>query len=112
MTAGAVLYTDCSVAAGANIRVKGFTNAYYKDEESVAEGIASEGIILKDIASEGIVLKGIVSEDVLYCKDKEDKQRRKEVITSLIKVKLRQLQKDTVIINLSLTSVSASLLFV
>jgi hypothetical protein len=45
--------------------IKGFADTCYKDEESVAEGI------------------------VCY-KDKEDKQRHKEVIASLIKVKLRR----------------------
>jgi hypothetical protein len=53
-----------------------------------------------------------VTEDIICHKDKEGKQRRKKLITSLIKVKLRRLQKDTVIISLSSTRVFTSLSFV
>jgi hypothetical protein len=87
VAAGAVLYANCSVAAGANTHIKGFADIYYKSEKSVAKG-------------------------VIYYKDREDKQRHKEVIISLIKIKLRQLRRDIIIISLSLTSVFASLLFV
>jgi hypothetical protein len=80
--AGAVLFASYAVAA-----VKGFAGAYYKDEEDITES-------------------------VVYHKDKEGKQRRKELVASPVKVKLRQLQRDTVIISLSLISVSASLFFV
>jgi hypothetical protein len=73
--------------------VKGFANTCHRDKE----GIASEGII---------------SEGVLCRKDKEGEQRREEVIASPVKVKLRRLRKDTVIISLSLISVFASLSFV
>jgi hypothetical protein len=102
MAAGAVSYANCSVAAGANTHVKGFADTCHKNKKSVAKGITSKGI-----ASESIVLK-----DVLCHKNKKGKQKRKKVITSLVKVKLRRLRRDTVIISLSLTSVSASLLFV
>jgi hypothetical protein len=81
VTASAVLYANCSIAANADTRVKGFADVCYKDDKGVVEGVVSEGIVLK-----GIVLKG-----VLCCKDKEGEQRREEVITSLIKVKLRRL---------------------
>jgi hypothetical protein len=77
--------------------VKGFADACCKDEEGVAE----------DIASEGVALEGVLCRE-----DKEGEQRREEVITSLIRVELRQLRRDTVIISLSLTSVFASLSFV
>jgi hypothetical protein len=107
MTVGAVLYANCSVAAGADARVKGFADACRKDEEDIAEGIVSKGITL-----EGIVLENIILEDVLCREDREDKQRREEVIASLVKVELRRLRRDTIIISLSLTSVSASLSFV
>jgi hypothetical protein len=90
------------VAAGANARVKGFADVCRKDKEGVAEGVASEGV-----ASEGVVSKGILCRE-----DKEGEQRREEVITSLVKVELRQLWRDIVIISLSLTSVFASLSFV
>jgi hypothetical protein len=90
------------VTAGADARVKGFADACRRDEEGVAEDITLEGIV-----SEGIVLKGI-----LCHKGEEGKQRREEVIASLVRVKLRQLRRDTVIISLSSTSVFASLLFV
>jgi hypothetical protein len=56
--------------------VKGFANACYKDEEGVAEGVVSEGVALEGVACH---------------KDREDEQRRKEIIASLIKVELRQL---------------------
>jgi hypothetical protein len=102
MAAGAVLYADCSVAAGADTHVKGFADTCYKNKEGVAEDVALKGVVLK-----GVILKG-----VLCYKDREGEQRHKEVIASLIKVELRQLQKDTVIISLSLTSVSASSSFV
>jgi hypothetical protein len=46
--------------------VKGFANACHKNKKGVAEGIVCR-------------------------KDKEDEQRRKELITSPIKVKLRRL---------------------
>jgi hypothetical protein len=73
VTAGAVLYADCSVAAGANTHMKRFVNTCCKGKEDVA--------------------KNIVLKDIIYCKDREGKQRRKDVITSLIKVKLRRLLK-------------------
>jgi hypothetical protein len=107
VTAGAVLYADCSVAAGADTHIKGFADTCYKDEKGVAESVTLEDIILKGVVLEGIVLKGI-----LYRKDKEGEQRCERVIISLIRVKLRQLQKDIVIISLSLISVFASLSFV
>jgi hypothetical protein len=97
MAADAVLYADCFVAADADIYIKGFADACYKDEEGITKGIALKGVVLKS---------------VLCYKDKEDKQRRKKVITSLVKVKLRQLRKDTIIISLSLISVFTSLSFV
>jgi hypothetical protein len=66
------LYADCVIAAGvvlcasyAITIVKGFADACYKDKESIAEG-------------------------VMCCKNREDKRRHKEVITSPIRVKLRQ----------------------
>jgi hypothetical protein len=102
VAAGAVLYADCSVAAGADTHVKGFADACYKDKEGVAEGVASEGV-----ASEGIV-----SEGVLCRKDREGEQRYKKVIASLVKVELRRLRRDTVIISLSSISVFTSLSFV
>jgi hypothetical protein len=58
---GAVLCASCAIAV-----VKGFAGAYYKGKEDVVKG-------------------------VICYKDKEDKQRRKELITSLVKVELRQL---------------------
>jgi hypothetical protein len=85
------------VAAGANTHIKGFADACYKGEEGVAEGVA---------------LKGITAEDITYYKDEKSKQKREEVIASLIKVKLRRLWRDTIIISLSLTSVFVSLSFV
>jgi hypothetical protein len=100
--ASAVLYADCSVAAGADARVEGFTDACRKDEEGVAE----------DVASEGVASEGVVSEGVLCYEDEEGKQRREKVIASLVRVELRRLRRDTVIISLSSTSVSASLSFV
>jgi hypothetical protein len=107
MAADAVLYADCSVAAGADARVKGFANICYKDKEGIAEDIASKGI-----TSEGVVLKGVVLEGVLCHKDKEGEQKREKVVASLVRVELRRLRRNTVIISLSLTSVFASLLFV
>jgi hypothetical protein len=95
------------VAAGADARVEGFADACCRDEEGVAEGVASEGIALEGIASEGVV-----SEGVLCHKDREGEQRREEVVASLVRVELRRLRRDTVIISLSLTSVSVSLSFV
>jgi hypothetical protein len=71
---------------------KGFAGTYYKDEEDVAKGSVAEGVICY--------------------KDEEDEQRRKELVASLVKVELRQLWRDTVIISLSSTSVSVSLSFV
>jgi hypothetical protein len=82
VAASAVLCASYAVAA-----VKGFTGACYKGEEDIAESI-------------------------VYHKDKKGKQKRKKLITSLIKIELRRLRKDTVIISLSLTSVFASLFFV
>jgi hypothetical protein len=67
--------------------VKGFAGACYKGEEGVAEGVVCR-------------------------EDREGEQRRKELITSLVKVELRRLRRNTVIISLSLTSVFASLSFV
>jgi hypothetical protein len=61
MAAGAVLYAGCAITA-----VKGFANTYYKNKESVAKGIICR-------------------------KDREGKRRRKELITSLIRVELRRL---------------------
>jgi hypothetical protein len=61
VAAGAVLCAGCAVIA-----VKGFTNACHKDEKGIAEG-------------------------VIYREDEEGKQRRKELIASLIKVELRRL---------------------
>jgi hypothetical protein len=69
ITAGAVLYANCSVAAGANTHIKGFVNACCKDKKSVAKGIVLKGIILK-----GIALKG-----VLYHKNRKSEQRRKRL---------------------------------
>jgi hypothetical protein len=66
VTAGAVLYTNCSVAASVNTHVKEFVDTCRKSKKSVAKGI-------------------------IYHKNKKDKQRRKKVIISLIKIKLRQL---------------------
>jgi hypothetical protein len=102
VAAGAVSYADCSMTAGADARVKGFTDVYCRDEEGVAEDIASEGV-----TSEGVVLRGVLCRE-----DREDKQRREEVIASLVRVELRRLRRDTMIISLSLTSVSASSSFV
>jgi hypothetical protein len=87
--------------------VEGFTDACCRDEEGVAEDIASE-----DVASEGVVSEGVVLKGVLCREDGEGEQRREEVIASLVRVELRQLRRDTVIISLSLTSVFVSLLFV
>jgi hypothetical protein len=61
IAAGAVLCADCAVTA-----VKGFADACRKGEEGVAK-------------------------DVVCHKDKEGKQRRKELIISLVRVELRQL---------------------
>jgi predicted metalloprotease len=74
------------MAAGADTRVKEFADAYYKNKEDVAKGVALKDIALKGIVSESIVLKG-----VLYRKNKKGEQKRKEVIASLVKIKLRQL---------------------
>jgi predicted metalloprotease len=82
--------------------VKGFADACRKDEEGVAEGVALEGV-----ASEGVVLEG-----VLCRKDKEGERRREEVVASPVRVELRRLRRDTVIISLSSTSVSVSSSFV
>jgi hypothetical protein len=46
--------------------VKGFAGVYYKSEEGVAKGVVCR-------------------------EDKEDKQRCKELVASLVKVKLKQL---------------------
>jgi predicted metalloprotease len=100
------------VAAGADTRVKGFAGACYKNKEGVAEGVASEGVALKGVVLEGVVSEGIVLEGVLCRKDKKGKQRREEVVASPVKVELKQLWRDTVIIRLSLTSVFTSLSFV
>jgi hypothetical protein len=101
------LYADCSVAAGADAHVKGFADACCKDEEGVAEGIASEGV-----ASEGVISESVVSEGVLCREDREGERRREGVVASPVRVELRRLWRDTVIISLSLTSVFASLSFV
>jgi hypothetical protein len=53
------------VAAGADTHIKEFADACHKNKEGIAEGIVCH-------------------------KDREGKQRREEVITSLIKVKLRR----------------------
>jgi hypothetical protein len=71
VAAGAVLYANYSVAAGADTHVKGFVDTCHKDKEGVT--------------------KGITSEDITCYKDKEGVQRRKKIITSLIRVKLRRL---------------------
>jgi hypothetical protein len=97
VTAGAVLYADCSVATGADTHVEEFANVCYKNKKGVAEGV---------------VLEGIALEGIIYRKDKEGEQRRKEVITSLVRVELRRFRRNTVIISLSLTSVFISLSFV
>jgi hypothetical protein len=67
--------------------VEGFADACHRGEEVVAEG-------------------------VVYRKDGEGEQRREKVIASPVRVELRRLWRDTVIISLSLTSVFVSLLFV
>jgi predicted metalloprotease len=67
--------------------VKGFIGAYYKGEEGVTKG-------------------------VVYREDKEGERRREELIASPVRVKLRRLRRDTMIISLSSTRVSASLSFV
>jgi hypothetical protein len=85
------------VAASADARVKGFADACRKNKEDVAEGVVLEGI----------VLKGIVC-----CEDGEGERRREEVVASPVKVELRRLWRNTVIISLSLISVFASLSFV
>jgi hypothetical protein len=90
------------VAASADARVEGFADACCKDEEGVAEDVASEGV-----ASEGVVLKGVLCRE-----DREGERRREEVVASPVKVELRRLRRDTVIISLSSTSVFASLSFV
>jgi hypothetical protein len=82
VAAGAVLYAGCAVAA-----VKGFADACRKGEEGVAEG-------------------------VICHEDKEDKQRREELVASLVRIELRQLRRDIMIISLSLTRVFASSFFV
>jgi hypothetical protein len=102
MAAGAVLYADCSVAAGADTRVEGFADACHRDKEGVAEDVALKGVV-----SEGVVLKGVLCRE-----DGEGEQKREEVVASLVRVELRRLRRNTVIISLSLTSVSASLSFV
>jgi hypothetical protein len=95
------------VAAGADARVKGFADACRKDKEGVAEDVASEGV-----ASEGVASEGIISEGILCREDREGERRRKEVITSPVRVELRRLRRDTVIISLSSTSVFTSSSFV
>jgi hypothetical protein len=112
MAAGAVLYADYSMTAGANTRVKGFADACRKDKESVAEGVASEGVALEGIVLKGVASEGVVSKGVLCREDGEGEQRREEVVASLVRVELRRLRRNTIIISLSLTSVSANLLFV
>jgi hypothetical protein len=72
--------------------VEGFADACCKGEEDIA--------CYKD------------KEVVVYCKGKKGVRRLKEVVASPVRVRLRQSQKDTIIISLSLTSVFASLLFV
>jgi hypothetical protein len=66
------LYTDCVIAASvilcagyAITTIKGFANAYRKSEKDIIKG-------------------------VIYPKNKKSVQRRKEVIASLIKIKLRR----------------------
>jgi hypothetical protein len=85
------------VAAGADTYVKGFADTCRKGEEGIVEGVASEGVTSKGVAC---------------CEDRKGEKRREEVIASLIRVELRRLRRDTVIISLSLTSASVSLLFV
>jgi hypothetical protein len=107
ITAGAVLYADYSVAAGADTHVKGFADTCRKDKKDVAEGVALEGVALEGIISEGVVLEGVLCRE-----DEEGEQRREEVVASLVRVELRRLWRDIIIISLSLTSVFASLSFV
>jgi hypothetical protein len=54
-----------------------------------------------------VALKGVT-----YRKDKKGVQRHEKVIISLVRVKLRRLRRNIVIISLSLTNVFISLLFV
>jgi hypothetical protein len=82
VAAGAVLSAGYAIAA-----VKGFASACCKGEEGVTKGVVCH-------------------------EDGEGEQRREELITSLVKVELRRLQRDIVIISLSLTSVFVSLSFV
>ena len=65
IAAGAVLYANCSVAAGADTHVKGFADACYKGKKGIAKGVVCP-------------------------KNREDVRRRKEVIISPVKVKLRR----------------------
>jgi hypothetical protein len=88
------LYADCVVAAGAVscagcavAAVKGFADACRRGEEGVAEGVVCR-------------------------EDGEGERRREELIASPVRVKLRRLRRDTVIISLSSTRVSASSFFV
>jgi hypothetical protein len=90
------------VTAGADARVKGFANACHKGEKDIAEGVVLEGVALEGIALEGIACR----------EDKKGKRRREEVITSLVRVELKRLRRNTIIISLSSTSVFASLSFV
>jgi hypothetical protein len=61
VTANAVLYAGYAMAA-----VKGFASACYKGKEGVAKG-------------------------VVYREDREGEQRHKELVASLVKIKLRRL---------------------
>jgi hypothetical protein len=63
--AGAVLYANCSVSAGANTHVKGFADACHRGEEGVAKSIICR-------------------------KDGEGERGREEVVVSLVKVELRR----------------------
>ena len=82
MAVSAVLCAGYAVAA-----VKGFAGACYKGKEGVAKGI-------------------------VYRKDKEGERRREKLIASPVRVELRRLWRDIVIISLSLISVFISLSFV
>jgi hypothetical protein len=82
MAAGAVLCAGYAIAI-----VKGFANTCRKGKEGVAESVVCR-------------------------EDKEGEQRREELVASLIRVKLRRLWKDIMIISLSSTRVFASLFFV
>jgi hypothetical protein len=79
---------DAVLCAGyAVTTVKGFAGACYKSEEGVIKGV------------------------VCY-KDREGEQRREELVASPVRVELRRLRRNIIIISLSSTKVFASLSFV